>query len=392
MKRLGFILTMITFGLFSCRNEEKKNSNTDKDLIFSELYNDSQIKSEFFEINSKRDTTLLSKNGTVVKIYSNSFIIKDDSTHILGTIKIEIKEAYKPIDFVLGNLTTTSNNQNLTSGGMIYINAQSNGQELSLRKDSEIGFFVPTKVIDENMMIYNGKRDRTNKINWKSPEPILNSKLRELEQTYITITYQYFGKFNDNDEEFNDWLWKPNRKIGDQIKVDTVQIKVIDIAKDFVSLRESENGLFIPDVITNKGKNGFLEDYNTSYIFSVNKLGWANIDRLFNDSKSEEVEMLITIDNQNEFSYVFTTLLLPNQNMYIPGYQKKDNTFGFSQNDSEKLILPINSKAFILATAYKDDKPYFKLEAITIKQNMNIFFKLNETTPEEIKKILAKNI
>lgn len=391
MKQIIFIIATISILLTSCQNEEKRDFNKEKERIFSEIYNDSQIISEFFEINSISDTTLKTKNGTTIKLYANS-LLNADGTSFTGTFKLEVKEAYKPIDFVLGNLTTISNNQKLSSGGMIYIDAHANEKTLSLKKGSEIGFSVPTEFLDEEMMIYTGSRDTNQVINWESPEPILNSKLRTLEQQYITITYQYFGKFNSNDRTFNDWLFEPNRKVGDKTKVDTVQVKVIEIAKDFVSLRESENGLFIPDVISNKGQNGFVEDYNTSYIFSVKKLGWANIDKLFNDPKSEEVEMLAQIDNQNEFGFVFTSLLLPEQNMYIPGYQKKDNSFGFTHNDAEKLVLPIGSKAFLLATSYKDDKPFFKIKTITVEKNMKFSFALDETTPEELKKILSENI
>ena len=391
MKQIYFIIATITILLTSCQTSEKRDFNIEKHRIFSDLFNDSQIKSEFFAINSNSDTTLKTKNGTTIKIYANSFMIAD-STNFSGTVNLEIKEAFKPLEFVLGNLMTVSNNQLLSSGGMIFVNAQVDGKNLSLKNGSEIGFFVPTNLLDEEMMIYTGSRDTNQVINWESPEPIINSKLRTLEEHFITITYEYYGKFNSKDKVFQDWLWEPNRKVGDKTKVDTVKVKVIEIAKDFVSLREIENGLFIPDVISNKGQNGFVEDYNTSYIFSVKKLGWANIDKLFNDPKSEEVEMLAQIDNQNEFGFVFTSLLLPEQNMYIPGYKKKDNSFGFTQNDAEKLVLPIGSIAFLLATSYKDDKPFFKINTVTIEKNMKFSFALEETTPEELKKILNENI
>lgn len=391
MKQIFFIIATISILLSSCKNEEKREFIKEKKRIFSEIYNDYQIKSEFFEINSISDTTLKTKNGTTIKLYANS-LMNADSTSFTGTFKLEVKEAYKPIDFVLGNLMTISNKQKLTTGGMVYVHAEANEKKLSLKNGSEIGFFVPTDFLDEEMMIYTGSRDTNQVINWESPEPILNSKLRTLEQQYITITFEYHGKFDSNDKTLNNWLFEPNRKVGDKTKVDTVQVKVIEIAQDFASLRESENGLFIPDVISNKGQNGFVEDYNTSYIFSVKKLGWANIDKLFSDPKSEEVEMLATIDNQNEFGFVFTSLLLPEQNMYIPGYQKKDNSYGFTHNDAEKLVLPIGSKAFLLATSYKDDKPFFKIKSITIEKNMKLSFALDETTPSELKKILNEKL
>ena len=59
MKQIFSIVTFIILLLASCQNEEKRNFKEEKQRIFSDLYNDSQIKSEYFEINSFSDTTLI---------------------------------------------------------------------------------------------------------------------------------------------------------------------------------------------------------------------------------------------------------------------------------------------------------------------------------------------
>ena len=110
MRQIFFITTAISFLLTSCQNEPKRDFNKEKERIFSDIYNDSQISSEFFEINSISDTTLKTKNGTTIKIYANSFL-NTDSTSFSGNYTLEIKEAYKPVDFVLGNLMTINNYQ-----------------------------------------------------------------------------------------------------------------------------------------------------------------------------------------------------------------------------------------------------------------------------------------
>ena len=149
--------------------------------------------------------------------------------------------------------------------------------------------------------------------------------------------------------------------------------------------------MFIPELIINKGQNGFIEDYNTSYIFSIKKLGWANIDKFLNDPKSEIVDLKVKVDN-DEFKYVFTSLLLPEINMYIPGYERKDGSFGFTHNDTEDLILPIGEKAYIMATAYIDDTPYFDLKEFEISSNKTIYLDLKKTTPNELKNSLSDKI
>jgi hypothetical protein len=389
MKKTTIIAFLILFALSSCIPGMKKDQ--EQMAILSALYNDSKIESQRYKINPEKDTTIVTPNGTTFRIYANSFVTDDDSK-ITGPIELLIKEAYAPIDFVLGNLTTVSDDKFLVSGGMIHIGAKAGNKDLKLGEGKEIGCIVPTGKLDKNMEIYSGERDDNGSMNWTAPEPVLNEKLKTLERSFITITYQYRGDLDTLNPKIETWLWDSERKEGDKLKLDSVELNIVQITKDLVSLRQSDNGLFIPDVISKKGRNGYVEDYNTSYIFSINKLGWANIDKLYDDPKAEEVKMLATISNQDEFGHVFTSLLLPEQKMYLPGYQKGDNSFGFTHNDEEQLILPVGSEAIIIATAYRNDKPYFSLKKITIERDMNMTFTLTETTPEGLKTALKEGI
>jgi len=166
-----------------------------------------------------------------VKVYANSFVATD-SIKNRTNVEIEIKEAFKPSDFVLGNLFTQNNSRNLQSGGMVFISAKADSKELKLREGSEIGFIVPTDSLDEKMMIYQGERDSSEFMNWDSPESILNSRLRTLERSYVTITYQHSNDLNSNDAELSDWLWEVNRQIGDKTIVKDCLLYTSDAADD----------------------------------------------------------------------------------------------------------------------------------------------------------------
>ena len=102
--------------------------------------------------------------------------------------------------------------------------------------------------------------------------------------------------------------------------------------------------------------------------------------------------MIADVMNQEAFGYVFTSLILPERNVYIPGYQRQDSTFGFTHNDLEPLVLPLGAEAILMATAYKDEKPYFKLKKFTISAEQTITFELLETTAEELKKMVEDAI
>ncbi len=386
--RNTIVIALLLILAFSSCKDDRNTIAKNKAKIFSELYNQENIESEYFNIYARTDTTLITKNGSKYRIYANSFELEqNDSTQ---KIQIEIKEAINPIDFIIGNLTTISYDKILSSNGMLFIGASINDKSINLKNDKEIGIIFPTSKLDEEMLIFEGIKDSTS-INWINQKDILNKELKELEQSYKTITIQFDYFFDHENDEFYDWLWKAERKIGDTIKSEFGNAEIIAISRDTVKLRENENGLFIPEVITKKGENGFVEDFNTSYIFSVKKLGWANIDKFFNDPKSEIVDLSLKVKNK-DFSYVFTSLLLPNKNMYIPGYERMDGSFGFTHNDTEDLILPIGDKAYIMATSYIDDLPYFDLIEFEINSKKEIMLELKQTTAEELKTKLAEKI
>ncbi|WP_341904136.1 hypothetical protein [Fluviicola taffensis] len=394
--RLLLVMTMIS--LIGCQNadnvvEEYKKRDEAKNELISKVYSDNNLKSQLFTIDNTKDTSIVSKNGTIYRIYRNSFMFSN-SSKVPSNIEVEIKEALSPVDFVMGNLTTTSGDKMLESGGMIYINATSDNKQLELAKDTEIGVMLPDDSMKEGMSIFEGKEEG-GKIDWVEPIPVMNEELKSLEQSFITIRYYHIGGETASKEENNkveNWLWELGRKPGDKVTFGQSKIEIISIFKDTKALKEGSNSVFTQEVIINKGENGFVEDFNTSYIFSVKKLGWANIDRLFSEPKSKEVNMLVSVDNEDEFGYVYTSLILPEYNMYLPGYQKKDDKFNFSHDDSEKMILPIGAKAKVLATAYKEGEPYFCMKDIIIDKEMNLSMNLKPIKLSDLKKELEKRI
>lgn len=393
-----YLILTLSVAIIGCQsssntNEDQQDPEEAKTDLFSKVFVDDNIDSQLFTIKNNKDTSIVTENGTIYRIYNNSFVTSNNSI-ISSDIQIEIKEALSPVDFVLANLTTTSNGKILESGGMVYINATSNDQQLQLAEGKEIGVMLPGDSVFDDMSIYEGEKTDTG-MNWAEPEPILNNKLKSLERSFTTVTYYHHGDETASAEEHkkvDDWLWLSGRKAGDKVTIGQSKIEVLSFSTNVASLKESSNGVFTQDVIINKGQNGFVEDFNTSYIFSVKKLGWANIDRLFSDPRSEEVDILVSVDNNKEFGYVFTSLILPDHNIYIPGYQKKDDNYNFTHNDTEKMVLPIGAKATILATAYKDDKPYFCIKKITITNNFDLSMSLKPIKLEDLKKELERQI
>ena len=160
-------------------------------------------------------------------------------------------------------------------------------------------------------------------------------------------------------------VWAKNGLIISQdsiINMDTFEVELVKMDR----IREVQWANFSGDVPAIQGQNQFLEDKNTNYIFSVKKLGWANIDRLFTDPRTKEIELMVTVDNYGKYKNIYTSMIFTSQRMYLPGYQKKENTFSFTHGDYEKTYLPVGETTTVLVTAYKNDKPFYAIKTFYV--------------------------
>jgi hypothetical protein len=95
-----------------------------------------------FTISSTGDTAIYAEQGTRVYIKTESFRF-DDGSPVTGPVVINIKEYYKKSDILLADLSTSSNGQLLETGGMLYITATSEGENVELRKDKSLTVYFP---------------------------------------------------------------------------------------------------------------------------------------------------------------------------------------------------------------------------------------------------------
>lgn len=412
MNRL--IISLLTLSVFitACGSDKEiTKEKPNKGEIFSKVYTPDNIPSQNYMIMGNQDTVLVGESGTIIQISKNTFINSKGET-VAGEIEFELKEVLTPSDMVLCNLTTTSNGQFLQSGGMIYTNATSKGENLQIAENSSIGVEIPCDSIVEGMKLYEGIKDSTG-INWVNP-----SDLGDVELPVMDTVKADFNDVEEQDEiiyrtnvaykieginSADDYPLEVKLKVQDLawggkglvitkdsfIKVNDYTVKLIKL-DSMLETRRRKFNTYTPVPV--KGTNTFVEDNKTKYIFSLKKLGWANIDRLFNDPRTKEVELITSIDNQGDFENVYVSMIVSNQKMYLPGYQKKDDTYSFTHDDNEKPLLPIGEHATFLATAYKDDTPYFVIKKIIISEKQKLSLNLEATTMEKLKVELQEKI
>ncbi len=498
MKKLIVTLSLVIAGIYACNRTAKPLSKS-----INNVFNETNLPVSIFSIDANKDTFLTGKSGTRIHINKNSFVDKNGNT-VNGAVSIELKEAISRADIVLGKMTTLSNGKILQSGGMIYLNATKDSENLSIASNCSLEVAIPTSNKKDSMQIYSGEYDiQTKKLNWINPQNLMvkinfsdtsatlteannsfskkknniteieNSKMQRIESpqkpekyiggsdTIISLIFdtssfpelsQYRNvkfKLMDNtnfkaedskimwmsidlkktEEEglytlyfsgldngglleksykvspvfeagsdYNAAMEKYNQKYKEfEKKKEAIEKKRIENEKQQQLAWEKAEEKRKKEIaeqqkqLKESGLNPYITDPKTDYIFALNKLGWTNIDKLYSNPTTQGVDLTTSIENQDEFDNIYLSMIFDKENVNLPGYQKKDKSFGFSNRDFEKAILPVGEKATIFATAYKNEKPFFAILKITISKKQNVSLQLVETTMEKLKaEILSK--
>jgi hypothetical protein len=384
--------SLLAIALFACQTTEKNVTD-----VFTKVYTIDNITTQGYSIDTGKDTILKGQQGTTLRIDKNTFV-NSKGEPVKGPVTVELKEVLNPLDMVLGNLTTTTNGQFLQTGGMVYVNATSGSEQLQIASDKSIGVSVPSDTVLAGMSIFEGKKDSTG-INWVNPVPLnktidapakADSSMLAFKITEGQCNFWYYvDGYRSIPKEVDDYFEeKCNSGKGLRIRQDTS----MEIGKYMVHMvRDDNRGKFANyEALPVKGENLYVDDPNLRYTFELSELGWANIDRLYQNPKTQPVNLIVNVKNYTDFDMVYTTMVI--EKMYLPGYQKKDNTFCFTHGDDEETQLPVGEATTIIATAYKGEKAYFAIQKFTLEKKQTIDLKLEETTMDNLKKKLKETL
>ncbi len=147
-------------------------------ISIADIYKYFGKKPQWFLIDSERDTAIVCKEGTSIKIKANSFVSEKSGDLQSATIKLEVKEYYKISDMIFANLTTTSGGRMIETGGMLHVSASVNNEKCTVRpgKAIEIGF--PYSEKKDKMFLFEGERSG-NLIDWKLANMTDNVKISD---------------------------------------------------------------------------------------------------------------------------------------------------------------------------------------------------------------------
>jgi hypothetical protein len=134
--------------------------------LLQQFYSQLEKETQEFVIAANQDHVLVTSAGTRLHIPANCFTGKTGITK--GNINIQLQEFYHYPDIITARLNTTSYNRQLVTGGMLFIKAMADGEEVMIAPRKTINLAMPCSQLDEQMMLFTGT--------WPQPNQIINDK------------------------------------------------------------------------------------------------------------------------------------------------------------------------------------------------------------------------
>lgn len=336
---------------------------------------------QHFTMDARRDTVLHTQGGCAVHVPALAFV-DADGRPVKGLVAVDITEVLCPSDYVLGNMLTLYNGRPLESAGSFCVTARAGGAHLELAAGKALDMAVPTANKRPRMQLFPGA-ETVDGVEWCDPQPM---QAPEAEHTAPQVELERGHATNASapmvDAAEMDLGWQS------EIHADSTAAGITGQARGRVGVAVPITG----NAPVVAGWNTFRVDSDMNYFFRLKKLGWANIDRLANDSRTRKVQLVTTVKGAPVQEDVCIALIVPGHRIYIPGYRKADGSFGFAHSDAEPMHLPVGAAATIVATAHTDGRFWYALQPITIAERADVVMTLKPTTAAGLREQLLAEL
>lgn len=253
MKKLA-LLFALALVLLRCGSDNEK--------AFSYL-NPDNIHSTFIRIPIGEDTVFTVESGAKLIITKESFVTLPGTTSFV----FELKEAYYPVEMVLGGLSTvTSDGQLLQTGGMFFFGTDNT--KVTINPSSPPKFEYPPDIqAGAEMRLFSAQKSEAGEILWQNPQGEVSSPVPDTSTTDGTTT-----------------IYPPQHESGASLK--------------------------IPPQVSSR--------------FDIPNFGWINCDRFMNDPASTMRNFVVKITNINgPFRQVGVRMICEKPQFIFPVYSLK---------------------------------------------------------------------
>lgn len=299
-----------------------------------------------FTIENDKVDTILTTNGTRLIIQPNSFEFSDESLPN-GPIKIKLIEVFEKSDMILNGLATMSDGNLLESFGMINLKAESNGQELRIRKNMSLILEIPNKRGGTRGELFYGKQNERNIIEWEYEGG------NDILEVIDTITQKSNGL--------------------DEFKRTTY--KIINYKKYFVS-DTSFTATYYPNA--DSTRNTALIYIPGHYKFEIKKLGWINCDRF------------VEVKNKTTLSIELADYSMPTGFIVFDSLNSAMNIFFDNNGKTQIEGLPDKSLVELITLDKIGNNVFWSKTSFTTGRAKNIKVKTEKITIDQLRLELNK--
>lgn len=380
-----------------------------------------------FNVDTDTDTTIVCENGTRILIPAGIFLTKDSSA-VKGAITIKVKEFYSYEDIISSKLSTISNGEQLISGGMVYITATQNGNELKVAPQKQLSLKMPVnKPYDEEMQLFTAEQVSYNldlhtdtasgkNINWqpagqyqklksskfmikvfdpygqpykvyekkngiKVAKFVIRDDCKMSNKEVLAALQGHFGMFynkiklrrslSDNPRPL--FSKKPYPVVGDSLEIELAKaIKMNILSKEEVEKYEQQ---MLKDSLAWSDKLNSIPFYE----FQVGQLGYFNCDRFGNTTP--RINYTLNLTETNGVQNLFSVLAFDRYRSVLPGYAGPDKLMFMN--------VPKGEKVHVISVGVKDGQIVSCVQPFTISEYENEL-QYTETTPMRFREQLKE--
>lgn len=319
-----------------------------REKLFNSLLHSLEIPGQKFRINTRIESHIRGKQGTLVYIPRGVFEAEDGS-EMTEEVEVVVTEFYSRSDMILGNLNSMSANGLLESGGMLNIQAYSGDKKLRLKEGRKLEVYLPTEKVEEGMELFMANSPSNTELvsdiwemdtTWRLPDPSRRSYAKEL---------WYVNK--KENRKWLDFIQNPNLLY---ITGDTVwQNKVPVIIEREAAIPRPRA---IPSVFRAQSKPDF-------YLFNVARLGWINCDRFRRDARPK-TNLFVKSDKNRP---MIIRLIFKDMNALMSGSSMVNEYMSFRN-------LPVGQQVIVVAIAKGEGKDQYEygFKEISIERGLKI--------------------
>ncbi|MCS3796247.1 hypothetical protein [Niastella sp. OAS944] len=394
----------------------KPNAQTLLNLFYDQL----KKKEEAFYIDADRDNTITAKEGTILTIPAHAFINKSGVAK--GKVKIIVHEYYKYEDILAAKLSTTSNDKQLVTGGMLHISAEQDGKEVKIAPQSAVAVSVPTDDYNTKMMLFKGveqpsETDNTT-LNWipagafqeltfqghnrtvqvlnlQKVEPAsvnygkkttakfyVSSQIDIPKSALIAALKQRFGTYYDEIKLKKLRKKKAQEPTSFDDRSSIIDSVRIDLHKAFkMRLLPKNDSLYYALLL----KQDSIEHEKRikrqkHYRFAITDLGWINCD-FFSNNASPKINLTTDLGKGQDGHTCFSQLVFTKYRSVLQSYYVSGNKLRYER-------VPEGEAVVLVIVTVKDDTVWSCFRSLNITKSAVTDLVFEPTTPEQFKQKL----